>query len=126
MTFETLASEAETILTKALEEETRAEFAQAVDAAGMMVHRYGAAYTTYKPRIYSIIADSGVAFNLVYVSHYRKRTAVRNRINARIIAEFEKNDRLHFAYPTERHIPTTVPGTLHVSMDQAVPAKDPA
>jgi len=125
VTFETPASEAEAVLQKVLEEETRDEFAQAVIGATRMVERYGIAYETYKPKLYSIIGDSGVIFSLLYVSHYRQRTAVRNRINARIVAEFENNKHLEFAYPTQRHIPTTRPGMLHVTMSQESSAKGP-
>jgi small-conductance mechanosensitive channel len=118
VTFETPAEEAHALLTRVLTEETREEFEIASRAAEAMEQHYGVADTTYTPKVYSVIADSGVQFSLLYVSHYRRRTEVRNRINARIIAEFARNPRLAFAYPTERHIPTSTPGTLTVTLDR--------
>lgn len=106
VTFETPAREAHDSLMRILTEETVNEFDEASRGGSAMAHRYGIEDCIYQPRIYSVIADSGVKFTLLYVSHYRKRTEVRNRINARIIEEFDRNPRLNFAYPTERHIPT--------------------
>jgi small-conductance mechanosensitive channel len=118
VTFESPAEEARELLTRVLTEETREEFIAARAAASAMERRYGVADSNYEPKVYSTIADSGVCFSLLFVSHYRNRTAVRNRINARIIAEFERNTRLAFAYPTERHIPTSAPGTLNVTVNR--------
>jgi small-conductance mechanosensitive channel len=109
VTFETPAAEAQELLSRILTEETREEFAKAAHAATDMERRYGIADTTYQPKVYSTIADSGVTFSLLYVSHYRQRTAARNRLNERIVAEFGKRPHCAFAYPTERHIPTPVP-----------------
>lgn len=118
VTFETPAEEARELLTQILTEETGEEFEAATKAASAMERRYGVADTTYKPKVYSMIADSGVTYALLYVSHYRRRTVVKNRVNARIVAEFFKRDNINFAYPTERHIPTTEPGMLSVRVDK--------
>jgi len=122
VTFETPAQEARDLLQRILEEETQEEFNAASRAGEEMAHKYGVPDTTYKPKLYSVIVDSGVAFSLLYVSHYRRRVAVRNRVNERIVAEFEKNAHINFAYPTQRHIPTAEPGGLHVTVNQ--PAGD--
>jgi len=116
VTFETPAQEAHDVLLRILQEESRDEFDSAVRAASDMEHKYGTPDTVYKPKIYSVIVDSGVMFCLLYVSHYRRRVAVRNRINERIIAEFDRNPRLNFAYPTQRHIPTAERGAFHVTV----------
>jgi len=118
VTFETSAQETRGLLTEILEEETREEFDAARNAPVDMERKYGLPATTYQPKIHSVIADSGVLFSLLYISHYRRRIAVRNRINKRIIAEFERNPRINFAYPTERHVPTPESGSLHVTVDE--------
>ena len=118
VTFETSASEAEETLRRILEEETREEFDAAHGAADLMAHHYGVSYTNYVPKLYSVIVDIGVSFSLLYVTHYRRRIATRNRINARIVKEFETNPNLNFAYPTQRQIPTAEPGMLHVTVEK--------
>lgn len=117
VTYETPASEAQALLLRALEEETRDEFAAARTAAGAMEQHYGVPDANYQPKIYSFIADSGVLFRLIYCSHYKRISSTRNRVNTRIIQEFEKNPRLQFAYPTERHIPTPEKGGFHVALE---------
>ena len=119
VTYETPAGEAEALFRRVLEEETLEEFTAARAAAKTVEHRYGVADATYQPKLYVYIADSGVQFRLVYCAHYRKVGATRNRINTRVIREFEANPRLQFAYPTERHIPTPEKGGLHVALDRS-------
>lgn len=106
VTFETPAQEAHDLLRQILEEETKEEFEAARHAPDSMAERYGVPDTRYEPKIYSIIADSGVTFSLLYVCHYRNFATVRTKINKRIIAEFDARPQVNFAYPTERHIPT--------------------
>ncbi|MCX7010921.1 MAG: mechanosensitive ion channel [Kiritimatiellaeota bacterium] len=120
VTFETPASEAEALLRRVLEEETSEEFVGAREAAKNVEQHYGVPDAVYQPKLYVYIADSGVQYRLVYCAHYRRVGATRNRINARIIREFEANPRLQFAYPTERHIPTPEKGGLHVALDQPI------
>jgi hypothetical protein len=67
---------------------------------------YGVQDTVYEPKVFSVISDSGVLFRLLYVSHYRRVSSTRSRINARIIAEFEADKRMALAYPTHREIRT--------------------
>ncbi|MCX6997677.1 MAG: mechanosensitive ion channel [Kiritimatiellaeota bacterium] len=118
VTFETPAAEAQALLLRVLEEESRDEFAAARAGAQAMEREYGVPDAIYQPKIYSIIADSGVLYRLVYVAHYRRVSATRSRINERILREFEKNPRLQFAYPTERHIPTLEKGGFPVALAQ--------
>lgn len=109
VTFETPATLAQDVLRQVLETATRDEFQEAQAAARQMERRYGTADTDYHPKLNTLIDDSGVRFSLLYVSHYRRRVAVRNRLNEAIIEAFEQNPRLEFAYPTERRIPTPRP-----------------
>lgn len=116
VTFETPPGEAQALLFRVLDEETRGEFEEAKWAANKMEKTYGIPDTVYQPKIYSEIADSGVLFRLLYCAHYRKTSSVRNRINERILAEFERDKRMQLAYPTQRHIPTPEAGGLPVTM----------
>jgi small-conductance mechanosensitive channel len=119
VTYETPQEEARALLQRIMEEETREEFIAAANAGKAMEKEYGVPDTLYKPKVYSLIADSGIQFILIYVSHYRHCSSTRNRINERLIAEFSKDPRMQFAYPTERHIPTPEQGSLHVTVDGA-------
>ena len=118
VTYETPAGDAQALLLRVLEEETRDEFAAARTAAAAMEREYGAPDAVYQPKIFSVIADSGVQFRLLYVAHYRHVSGTRSRINARIIREFEKDPRMQFAYPTERHVPTPEKGGFPVALAQ--------
>ena len=100
VTFATPTAGAQALFTKVLEEETRRDFAEARAAAGEMERRYGVEDAEYSPKIYTRIADSGVTFSLIYVSHYRSSSATRNRINRRLIAELETHKHIQLAYNT--------------------------
>ena len=65
-----------------------------------MERRYGVEDADYRPKIYTRIADSGVTFSLIYVSHYRRTSATRNRINRRLISELETHPHIQLAYNT--------------------------
>lgn len=118
VTYETPVAEADALLRRVLEEETREEFEAARAAAKAVEHEYGVPDAVYQPKFYTYIADSGVHFRLVYCAHYRRVGATRNRLNNRILREFEANPKLQFAYPTERHIPTPEKGGLHVAVER--------
>ena len=66
------------------------EMRAAEHAAVTMEDTYGVPDTIYEPKLSSIIADSGVLYRMVFVSHYRRVVGTRNRINNRIIKEFER------------------------------------
>ena len=100
VTYATPTASAQALFTKVLEEETRRDFAEARAAAGEMERRYGVEDADYSPKIYTRIADSGVTFSLIYVSHYRSSSATRNRINRRLISELETHKHIQLAYNT--------------------------
>lgn len=100
ITYSTPAADATVLFEKVLEEETRETFAEAQQASTMMQERYGVEDAEYKPKIYTRIADSGITFSLLYVSHYRNTSGTRNRINLRLIAELENNKHIQLAYNT--------------------------
>ena len=104
VTYETPSQEAKALLFRILEEETREQFQEARVAGAAMERRYGVPDSNYEPKLFSVIADSGILFRLVYVAHYRHMSSTRNRLNERIIREFERDPRMQLAYPTERQI----------------------
>ncbi len=104
ITYETPFRDAEALLKRILEEETRLDFEAARAGAGKMEKAYGVADTEYVPKMYSTIADNGVLFRLLYVGHYRRVDDVRNRLNTRILREFDADKRMQLAYPTQRQL----------------------
>jgi small-conductance mechanosensitive channel len=100
VTYSTPVAEALALFRKVLEEETRQDFAAARKAAATMERRYGVADAEYEPKIHTKLADSGVTLSLFYVSNYRQTSAVRNRLNRRLIAELENHREIQLAYTT--------------------------
>ena len=100
VTYNTPVAEATLLFEKVLEEETRENFVEAQRASTMMQERYGVEDAEYTPKIYTRIADSGITFSLIYVSHYRSSSSTRNRINLRLITELEQNNAIQLAYNT--------------------------
>jgi small-conductance mechanosensitive channel len=100
VTYSTPTASAMALFSKVLDEETREEFTAARNAAAVMERRYGVEDADYRPKIYTRIADSGVAFSLIYVCHYRNSSSTRNRINRRLIAELETHKHIQLAYNT--------------------------
>jgi small-conductance mechanosensitive channel len=100
VTFSTPVASAFLLFERILEEETREEFADARRAASLMKRHYGVEDANYNPKIYSHISDSGVTISLLFVTHYRKSSVTRNRINRRLIAELESHRHIQLAYNT--------------------------
>jgi len=109
VTYATPVAAALAVFRKVLEEETREEFATARRAATTMERRYGVTDAEYEPKVHTRIADSGVTFSLFYVTHYRQASAVRNRINRRLIAELENRREIQLAYTTLSVLTSPVP-----------------
>lgn len=112
VTFETPYQEAYDMLMLCLSEENGEALEKAKRAGVLMERRYGTTYAVYEPRIHTVIADCGICFSLFYVCHYRRFSSTRDQISSRIAREFDKSETLHFAYPTERHIPTPAPDMI--------------
>jgi len=110
VTFATPAASALAVFEKVLAEETRESFEEARIAAREMERRYGVEDADYRPKVYTRIAESGVMFSLLYVSHYRQAPVVRNRLNRRLIAELESHPHIRLAFPTRQVINTTESG----------------
>ncbi len=109
VTFSTPTAGATALFQKVLEEETREGFTEARQEAAEMERRYGVEDADYSPKIYTRIAESGVTFSLIYVSHYRNSSGTRNRINRRLIAELETHKHIQLAYNTLHVLASTTP-----------------
>ncbi|MFC1463097.1 mechanosensitive ion channel domain-containing protein, partial [Verrucomicrobiota bacterium] len=77
VTFESDPVAAKELLMKILEEETKEEFEKAQEAGPLMEERYGKRRTDYKPKIHTVVADSGLVFSLHYVTHYTRFAETR-------------------------------------------------
>ncbi len=113
VTFSTPIASAFLLFQRVLDEETREEFTEARRAASLMQAQYGVEDANYNPKIYTHIAESGVTLSLLYVTHYRRTSVTRNRINRRIVAELETHNHIQLAY-----------NTIHLR-NEPVPASDP-
>jgi small-conductance mechanosensitive channel len=100
VTFSTPIASAFLLFQRILDEETREEFTEARRAASLMQEQYGVEDANYNPKIYTHIAESGVMLSLLYVTHYRRTSVTRNRINRRLVAELETHEHIQLAYST--------------------------
>lgn len=102
VTYETPIADAAAVLQRALAEETAEVFELARQDARKIEHRYGRIDADYRPKFYYLIADSGVQFTMLYICDCRDRIAMRDKLHRRILADFARDTRLQFAYPTSR------------------------
>jgi len=100
ITFDTPLSQAQALLQRVLEEETRETMVEAHRAAAVMRRRYGVEDAVYESKIYTAIADSGVVLSLFYVAHYRNYSAMRARLSQHILVELEAHREIQLAYPS--------------------------
>ncbi len=126
VTYATPVAAALALFKQALEEETREEFATARRAATTLERRYGVTDAEYEPKVHTRIADSGITLSLFYVTHYRQASAVRNRINRRLIAEIERHPQIQLAYTTMSVLTSPAPvgpsAVLGVETEEPPPA----
>jgi hypothetical protein len=65
-----------------------------------MRRRYGVEDAIYKPQVNLQIVDTGVTLSLLYVSHFRESSAVRNQIYRRLVSELEKHPKIQLSCPS--------------------------
>ena len=110
VTYETPFRQAHELLWRVLNEETRERFEAARAVVTRAESRFGLPESHYEPKMYTVVADSGVLFSMLYVAHYKKVSATRTeKIGTRILEEFEKDPRMQLAYPTTRQFQTEQP-----------------
>jgi small-conductance mechanosensitive channel len=69
-----------------------------------MTSKYMIHYEKFTPIVYVDIKDSGVGLTLRYLTEARTRRATHDTLCRAILNDFEKEARVHFAYPTYRII----------------------
>lgn len=109
VSFSSPRPEVEALFMRILTEETKEDFAAAAAAAAIFQRRYGVQDALYEPRVLSSIAGNDVAYALLFVSHYRNYTEVRNRIQQRLIAEIEKRPHIQLAVTSVQVVPPGSP-----------------
>ncbi|MFH1039509.1 MAG: mechanosensitive ion channel domain-containing protein [PVC group bacterium] len=67
-----------------------------------MSRRYMIHYGKLTPIVYVNIKDSGVELTLRYLTDARKRRSTEDEFSRRILEDFEKEEKVNFAYPTYR------------------------
>ena len=67
-----------------------------------MSRRYMIHYGKLTPIVYVNIKDSGVEMTLRYLTEARKRRSTQDEFARAILEDFEKEERVNFAYPTYR------------------------
>ncbi len=67
-----------------------------------MSRRYMIHYGKLSPIVYVNIKDSGVELTLRYLTEARKRRSTEDEFSRRILEDFEKEEKVNFAYPTYR------------------------
>ena len=67
-----------------------------------MTKRYMIRYGQLTPIVYVDIKDSGVELTLRYLTEARKRRTTQDALCRAILDDFEKEEKVHFAYPTYR------------------------
>ncbi|MGB2809758.1 MAG: mechanosensitive ion channel domain-containing protein [Sedimentisphaerales bacterium] len=72
------------------------------DKIRKMTSRYMIRYEKLTPIVYVEIKDSGVQLTLRYLTEARKRRTTQDMLSRMILSDFEKEDKVSFAYPTYR------------------------
>jgi len=67
-----------------------------------MTKRYMIHYEKFTPIVYVDVKDSGVELSLRYLTEARKRRVIHNILCRAILDDFEKEEKVNFAYPTYR------------------------
>ncbi|MFH1768411.1 MAG: mechanosensitive ion channel domain-containing protein, partial [Candidatus Omnitrophota bacterium] len=68
----------------------------------MMSRRYMIHYEKFTPIVYADIKDSGVELSLRYLTEARKRRFTQDKICRAVLADFDKEEKVNFAYTTYR------------------------
>jgi hypothetical protein len=104
VTMETPVEEAETIVRRVLLEETRSAFEQARHDALGIQGRYGRLDAAYEPHLFRTVEASGVNFAMIYVADCRRIPEMDDKLQRRLLDEFNRDARFQFAYPTYREV----------------------
>jgi small-conductance mechanosensitive channel len=119
---------ATTLFERVLQEEVGPVYSLAQSASASMRRRYGVEDAIYKPQVNLQIVDTGVTLSLLYVSHFRESSAVRNQLYRRLVSELEKHPNIQLSCPSlqilydnlEDGAPSAVMGSASTSVVRPV------
>ncbi|MFH1505285.1 MAG: mechanosensitive ion channel domain-containing protein [Candidatus Omnitrophota bacterium] len=104
VTFESDWKKAEEIINKHGKKEAEGMESIVKRKIKNMTKRYMIYYEKLTPIVYANIKDSGVELTLRYLTEARMRRATQDRLCRAILDDFEKEEKVSFAYPTYRII----------------------
>jgi small-conductance mechanosensitive channel len=107
ITYESDWQAAEQILLEATHEiDTEKLVDQAKEEIRRMVGRFRVRFGALTPIVYVWPADSGVRLTLRHLTEARRQRIHRDIITRHVLRRFSEHPGIHFAYPTQRIIPT--------------------
>jgi hypothetical protein len=86
-------------------------------------HKLIAYYTSFEPRVYVSVADSGVMLTIRYICETRKRRLTSEKIWIDVLREFANYPTIDFAYPTTRFYYNEIEGKEGTKPKSSSPAK---
>lgn len=102
VTFESDWEKARTILTEILKSGELKVEEPAREEIDKLSSKHAIRYKTLTPKVWMKITDFGVQLDLRYLVNVRKIRSTENFISERILAKFDKEANIEFAYPTYR------------------------
>ncbi len=102
VTFESDWELAEKIMTEVGQEDFEQKKDQIQERLSKVRSRYLLRYNYISPKVYVKIADSGVVLALRYMVRARRRRTVEDVLARNILARFNREPSIDFAYPTVR------------------------
>ncbi|MBN2120882.1 MAG: mechanosensitive ion channel [Candidatus Omnitrophica bacterium] len=102
VTFESDYKRAEEIMMRHASKEEEGMESIVKKKIDIMTNQYMIYYDKLTPIIYANIKESGVELTLRYLTEARMRRATQDRLCRAILDDFEKEERVNFAYPTYR------------------------
>jgi small-conductance mechanosensitive channel len=128
ITFESDWKRAEKIMLEHGAEEAEEKEKVVRSKINRMTKRYMIHYGQLTPIVYIDIKDSGVELTLRYLTEARKRRTTQDALCRAILDDFDKEEKVNFAYPTYRIVmnerPSIHPGKGYPLSESTVQVKE--
>ena len=102
VTFESDWRRAKEILLRVVQEEAGSVVEEAKAAVHRASRKFLIFYRLLTPTVYTSVQDSGVLLTMRFICPVRERRGLSERIWEAVLAAFADEDRIDFAYPTQR------------------------
>jgi len=102
VTFESDWRRAKQILLRVVQEEAGSVVEEAKAAVHRASRKFLIFYRLLTPTVYTSVEDSGVLLTMRFICPVRERRGLSERIWEAVLAAFADEDRIDFAYPTQR------------------------